>query len=76
MSFSSEGLHLESEDAKGDFKWSVFTRIAETPKTFLLMQTARAATYVPKRCLEPGDLPVLRRLIRQNFTGKLTLRGD
>ena len=76
MSFSSDGMHLESEDARGDYKWSVFSRIVETPKTFLLMQTARAATYVPKRCLKAEDIPILRRVIRQNFTGKLTLRGD
>jgi len=76
MSFSSDGVRLESEDAQGHYKWSLFTRIVETPKTFFLMQTARAATYVPKRCLAPADIPTLRRLIRQNFTGKLTLRGD
>ena len=76
MSFNSDGMHFESEDARGDYKWSVFSRIAETPKTFFLMQTARSATYVPKRCLKAEDIPTLRRLIRQNFTGKLTLRGD
>jgi YcxB-like protein len=75
-SFSNDGVHLESEDAQGHYKWSLFSRIAETPKTFFLMQTARSATYVPKRCLKAEDIPMLRRLIRQNFTGKLTPRGD
>ena len=76
FSFSNDGVRLESEDAQGHYKWSLFSRIAETPKTFFLMQTTRSATYVPKRCLKAEEIPVLRHLIRQNFTGKLTLRGD
>ena len=76
LSFSSQGMRLDSEDAQGEYKWSIFSQIVETPKVFLLMQTARSAMYVPKRCLGPGEIPTLRRLIRQNFTGTLRLRAD
>ena len=76
LSFSSEGMHLDSEDARGDYKWTVFSQIIEGPKVFYLMQTSRTATYVPKRCLQPEEITGLRRLIRQNFTGTLRLRAD
>ncbi|HEX4001500.1 MAG TPA: YcxB family protein [Candidatus Acidoferrales bacterium] len=76
LSFSSEGMHLDSEDARGDYKWTIFSQIVEGPKVFYLMQTARSATYIPKRCLQPEEIAALRRLIRQNFAGKLRLRPD
>jgi YcxB-like protein len=77
VSFSGEGMRVESEDAKGDYKWSLFYQIVETPKTFLLMQSARGAIYIPKRCLARSDeIVLLRRLIRDNFTGKRRLRTD
>lgn len=77
FSFSSEGMHAESEDARGDYKWSLFHRIVETPKLFLFMSTPRGATYVPKRCLSrPDEIGILRQLIRENFKGKKTLRRE
>ena len=77
VSFSAEGMHLESEDAQGDYKWSLFYQIVETPKAFMLMQTSRGAIYIPKRCLSKSDdIVTLRRLIRDNFTGKRRLRSD
>jgi hypothetical protein len=76
VSFNAEGMHIESEDARGDYKWSLFYQIVETPKTFLFMQTTRGAVYIPKRCLSRSDdVADLRRLIRDNFVGKLRLRG-
>jgi hypothetical protein len=76
-SFSSEGMHIESEEARGDYKWSLFTRIVETPKSFVFVITSRGATYVPKRCLAgQGEIEILRHLIRENFKGKKTLRRD
>jgi hypothetical protein len=75
--FRAEGIQFESEDARGEYKWSLFMRIMETRKVFLLLQTAHAATYIPKRCFSsPGDVELLRQLIRENFKGKWTLRRD
>jgi hypothetical protein len=77
VSCSAEGMHIESEDGRGDYKWSLFHQIVETPKTFLFMQTTSGAVYIPKRCLPRlNDIAVLRRLIRDNFTGKRWLRTD
>lgn len=77
VSFSADGMRIEAEDAQGEFKWSLFYQIVETPKTFLFMQTTRGAVYVPKRCLSaPDDIVMLRRLIRDNFAGKRMLRTD
>ena len=77
LSFSVEGIHLESEDARGDYKWTLFNRTVETPRVFMFLQTRYAATYVPKRCFsKPEDIVILRQLIRDNFRGKLRLRRD
>jgi hypothetical protein len=52
-------------------------RIIETRKLFLLLQTANAATYIPKRWFRSeSDVDFLRQLIRDNFKGKWTLRRD
>jgi len=77
LSFSSEGMHLESEDARADYRWSVFYRINETSTLFLLMPTASTAVYVPKRCISSQeDIKVVRQLIRENFQGKKGLRSE
>jgi hypothetical protein len=77
VTFSSEGVHIESEDAQGDFRWPLFYQIVETPKSFLFMQTTRGATHIPKRCFSNSDdILILRRLIRDNFAGKKRLRSD
>jgi hypothetical protein len=76
-SISAQGLHLESEDTRADYKWSLFARIIETRTTFLLLQTSYYATYIPKRCFSsPGDIQTVRNLIRENFTGKYRIRRD
>jgi hypothetical protein len=75
--FGPEGIRFEAEDARGEYKWSLFMRIIETKKVFMLLQTTRAATYIPKRCFHsPSDVELLRQLIRDNFKGKWTLRRD
>jgi YcxB-like protein len=75
--FNAEGIRFESEDARGEYKWSLFLRIIESKKVFVLLQTTHAATYIPKRCFRsPSDVELLRQLIRDNFKGKWTLRRD
>jgi hypothetical protein len=77
LTFGTEGFQIESDDARGDYKWSLFMRIIETRKLFLLFQTPHAATYIPKRCFRSADdVQLLRQLIRNNFKGKWTLRRD
>jgi len=75
ITFSDTGIHFESTDSVGDYKWSLFAGVVETRKTFLLKQTAYAATYIPKRCFSsPEEIQLVRDLIRQNFKGKYKLR--
>jgi hypothetical protein len=75
--FDAQGMRFESEDAKGEYKWSVFARILETRKAFALAQTEYAATYIPKRCFtSPNDISLFRQLIRENFKGRWRLRRD
>lgn len=77
VSFSAEGMHIDSQEAQGDYKWSLFYQIVETPKTFLFIPTERGGVYIPKRCLSKADdILTLRRLIRDNFTGKCRLRSE
>lgn len=77
FTFDVEGMHLESEDARGDYKWSLFAEIVETKQSFIFRQTSSGGTPVPKRFLaQPDDIPKLRTLIRENFNGKRRLRID
>ena len=77
ISLRAPGIRFESADVCADCKWSAFSWIMETPKAFILMQTAAAASYIPKRCLSgSADIARVRTLIRENFRGKFTLRPD
>jgi hypothetical protein len=74
--FSADGMRFESVDSSGTCKWSGFDRAIETRKVFAFSITAASATYIPKRCLGPNDVAVLRQLIHDHFTGKWQLRRD
>lgn len=74
FTFDSGGMHFRSEDARGDYQWSVFSSVHETPRRFLFMQTKRSGTVIPKRCLSRSDIQLLRQLVRENFKGKCRLR--
>ena len=50
-SFDSGGLHWQSDNARGDYKWSVFTKVVETKRRFQFMQTNRSGIPIPKRFL-------------------------
>jgi len=79
LSFNAEGIRLNSEDAQGNYNWSVFRNILETRKAFVFAQTTRSTSgvFVPKRCLSgPEDIAAIRRLVRANYSGKARLRSD
>ncbi len=77
MTVSPREIVIESDDARSECKWSLFTRVWETSELFLFQQTERTATYVPKRCLSSiENVHLLRELIRENFRGKCRLRRD
>jgi hypothetical protein len=75
--FTPDGVHVESEHVRGDYKWSLFSKVVETRKNFLLLQTATAAMYVPKRCFgSADDMSTLRELILKHFKGQRRLRAE
>jgi hypothetical protein len=77
ITLDADGMHLESEDARGDYKWSLFHSVRETKNAFVLKANAWSGTYIPKRCLTgPKDTLIIRKLMRENFKGKKTLRND
>jgi hypothetical protein len=79
LSFNAEGIRINSEDAQGNYTWSVFRYIIETRKAFSFAQTTRSASglVVPKRCLSGGDdIKAMRRLVRANYSGRAWLRSD
>jgi len=68
---------FQSERAQSECKWTIFDRVSETREVFAFSQGKIGATYVPKRFFtDPNDIPLLRRIIRENFKGKWTLRND
>jgi len=69
------GLRTQSEDATGEYKWSLFQEIQETKKNFMLKQTTASATYIPKRCFQSSeDILHFKTLLRAHYPGKLNLR--
>ncbi|HUJ93408.1 MAG TPA: YcxB family protein [Candidatus Bathyarchaeia archaeon] len=74
LTFSPEGILIESEDARAECRWTVFSRIGESSGLFFFQQTERTATYVPKRCLKSDrEIQLMRELIRENFKGRYQL---
>jgi hypothetical protein len=69
------GITIRSDDANSDCKWSLFQRAFETPSVFVLSQTTRHGTYIPKRCFASShDVALVRYLIRENMPGRWRLR--
>ena len=72
---SAEGVLIQSELVRAEFKWAAYSRIEETPTLFILrFRSSNSASYIPKRCLdEPKDIPRLRSLVAENFKGEQRL---
>jgi hypothetical protein len=77
ITFRPDIILFESAEAKSEFKWTLFSRVFETPRVFVFSQGKVGGTYIPKRCFaSQQDIVFLRQLIRENFKGKATLRRD
>jgi hypothetical protein len=77
VTFRPDLILFESESAKAECKWTLFLNVLETPRVFVFSQGKVGATYIPKRCFTSSeDIAFLRKLIRENFKGKITLRRD
>jgi hypothetical protein len=71
--FSSEHVQIQSDDSTSECKWTVFDRIEETPKVFMLLYAGRGGgAYVPKRCIVSREqLLHLRALLRAKRSERL-----
>ena len=77
VTFRADAIQFESAEAKSECKWTLFSRVVETPRVFVFAQGKAGGTYIPKRCFATKqDIALLRELIRQHFKGKTTLRRD
>ncbi len=77
VTFRADAIQFESAIAKSECKWTLFSRVFETPRVFVFAQGKAGGTYIPKRCFATKqDIESLRQLIRENFSGKATLRRD
>jgi len=75
IEITPEGVRMESENARGEYRWPLFFEIEETPRAFLLKQTPGAAVYLPKRCFTSTDeIARFRALLRAQYSGRLRLR--
>jgi hypothetical protein len=77
ITFRPDAILFQSAQAKSECKWTLFSRVFETPRVFVLAQGKAGGEYIPKRCFTSSeDITFLRKLIRENFKGKATLRRD
>jgi len=71
-----EGIRFASEHVTSDSKWSLYVSARETKTRFALGSSDFRALYIPKRCLTPENVKLLRQMIRENVKGKIELRAD
>jgi len=77
VTFRADMILVESAEAKSELKWTLFSRVLETPQVFIFALGKTGGTYIPKRSFaSPEDIAFLRKLVRENFKGKTTLRRD
>lgn len=67
---SEEGVHLKSLDFDANLKWSLYLRLLESDRLFLLYQTGRMFNLLPKAAFGPGEIEEFRQLARRKLPGK------
>jgi hypothetical protein len=74
--FTPKSVQIHSDDATTECKWTLFERIEETPKVFVLFYRGLGnGTYLPKRCIgSREDLLRLRQLFRAKRSEQLKVR--
>jgi len=75
VSMASEGIKTESPSFTAAYKWSAFSIVKESKKSFLLFTGPTFALVIPKRSFSsPEHLQHARALIKECFPGKKRLR--
>jgi hypothetical protein len=67
--FSNESIELVRPEIQSTGKWSIFNKAFELKKYFILVDTNRALTIIPKRAFKnESDIEGFRNLIKENIT--------
>jgi len=67
---SDEGIISNTEVARSEMKWNLFTRWYEGKNVFLLYLQPRLFNIVPKRAFAPGEAEEFRELLRRKIPAK------
>ena len=77
IEITPRGLQVESEDAKGEYKWPLFYEIEESDKNFLLKQTLHRCDLSPKALISiRPKSPGSGRCFAHDIAGHLKLRSQ
>jgi hypothetical protein len=47
--FTEGGIFVRAGKERGQLPWSFYTRVAETPRVYVLLRNARQGNFIPKR---------------------------
>jgi len=61
---------IESSHGKSENKWSLFTKLRETPRVMLMYVGARNFMIIPKRAFSPEELNEFRALVNRQLPGR------
>jgi len=67
---SEDGVHLQSLDFDANLKWSLYLRLLESDRVFLLYQTNRMFNLLPKAAFGQGEIEEFRQLARRKLSEK------
>jgi hypothetical protein len=67
---SEEGVHLRSLDFDANLKWSLYLRLLESDRVFLLYQTGRMFNLLSKAAFRAGEIEEFRQLALRKLPDK------
>jgi len=74
LTFSDDGISVETSDGKSHADWDVIHQVAETERDFLVSVGEKAFWTIPKRTIpDEATLTRLRKLFADNVKGRLSL---
>jgi hypothetical protein len=47
--FTEGGIHVRAGKEHGQLPWSFYTRVAETPRVYVLLRSSKQGNFIPKR---------------------------
>lgn len=77
LTFSDDGISIESSGGKSHADWEVVHEVTETPRDFLLGVYEKAYWTIPKRTIpDEPTLMRLRKLFESNVQGRVALFAE